>query len=195
MVDTFKGYRPDGTSEHRKILAPDIHAVTTLNHHSRMVQDGFFYSTVGKVSAFGIGAVSEFLFVVPAGAELHFLPTKWAFGAGDIDIDFFEGVTTSNDGTLLTNTYNVNRNSTATAEGQLRSGAVFTDYGINPYSIWIPPTATGIGQTHDGTTSGGSSTEWIIKQDSKNAMRVTNNSGEVIDFSYQINWYEVHYHD
>ncbi len=195
MVDTFKGYRPDGTSEHRKILDPVIHAVTTIDHKGRLAHDGFYFSTVGKVIGTVDGAISEFLFIVPAGADIHLQPVTMSFGAGDIDIEFFEGVTTSSDGALVNNTFNVDRNSTQVAAAELRAGAVVTDDGIEPFHIWIPPTATGVGQSTGGITGSTGGIEWILKKGSKNLMRVTNNSGETIDWNYQINWYEVHYHD
>ena len=68
-----------------------------------------------------------------------------------------------------------------------------TDVGDLLHTTWAVPTSTGVGQTHSGLANLDQGEEWILKPNTLYLVRITNNSGSVIDMSFDMLWYELTY--
>lgn len=112
------------------------------------------------------------------------------FGGGDIDLTYYEGTTTSDDGTPAP-TQNTNRNSANTAGVVFYANPTVTDDGELLQSIWAHPTSTGTGNK-TGVADVRTGAAWVLKPDTKYLIRITNNDGDM-SFSYQFHWYEISY--
>lgn len=165
-------------------------AVTTIDSAHRLVHEGMFYQVSGKQTGWLDTTSEEFLIVTPAFTFPHVQVMLLNFGSGDIDFAAYENTTTSADGTPLV-PMNVNRNSTNAPDTVLTAGPTITDDGDNIFNLWVPPTGTGVGQSANGVQGTGQGSEWILAPDSKYLIRLTNNSGSTIDWSYEFSWYEI----
>ena len=187
---TFRGSPGD---EERYKFAPDVHAVTTMPHVHRVGHDGFFFHASGKVSAMVDANVDDFLIVTPATPEVNFGSLSLKVGDGDVDVQFYEDTTTSDPGAALTE-LNVNRLSAITPGTVITFGPTVTGVGTLLHTDWVPPTGTGIGQTANGSFSGGGKgEEWILKASTQYMIRITNNSGATLDYAWEMSWYEPDY--
>lgn len=171
---------------------PFTHAVTTIAQQHRLLHDGFFFVTSGKQTAWATATSKLFLLRVPALVFPHVQTMKLSFGRGDIDFEAFEGATVSATGTALP-LQNPNRNSTNTPDLELYAEPTVTDDGTSIFTLWTPPTAAGVGQSANGVEGVGQGSEWILKAGTDYIVRMTNNSGALIDWSYEFAWYEVGY--
>ena len=170
------------------------HAVTVIQEQHRLIHDGMFFTTSGKQTGFADATSVEFLISPPAGCFPHIQSMVLNFGRGDIDFEAYEGPTVTDNGTALP-TRNVNRNSTNTPALNLYANPTTTDDGVMGFQLWVPPTGTGTGQSANGTAGVGQGSEWILKPETQWLVRLTNNSGSTIDWSYEFSWYELSYPD
>ena len=173
---------------------PITHSITTIREQHRLIHDGMYFSTSGKQTAWLDATAKEFLIVPPAGCYPHVQVMLLTFGKGDIDFEAYEGPTITDNGTALP-ARNVNRNSTNTPDLALYATPTTTDDGILEFQLWVPPTSTGTGQSANGISGVGQGSEWILKAETPWLIRLTNNSGSTIDWSYEFSWYEVTYED
>ena len=176
----------------REAYDPFAKALTTISSVHRGIHDGFVYHASGKVSGMIADEVDEFLLAVPAFCFPHFQRLQITAGRGDIDLLVYEGVTTSADGTPI-GTINTNRNSTNTACTIFSSTPTITDIGTLIHTQWIPPTATGVGQSPSGIVGETNGEEWLLAQDTKYLIRMTNNSGATIAYRWEMLFYELDY--
>lgn len=186
---TFKD-NPYEEEEHK--FAPDIPAVTVMPHLHRVGHDGFLFHSSGKVTGMIAANVDDYLLVTPAALEVNFSRLRLATERGDIDIQLYEGTTTSADGSAET-VMNTNRGSTITPTAVLTSAPTVSGVGTLVHTGWIPPTAVGVGQSSEGITTDTSGEEWILAPSTKYLIRITNNSGATIDYRWEILWYEPDY--
>lgn len=155
-------------------------AAKTITYEHHEVHGGSFYHAFYQLDL-GNGATQDMLIVTPD-------TTKWGHFTWSViteleaTVYFYEGTTTSADGTSLT-VFNRNRNSANTA-------------GITAFHT---PTVTGAGTALDtvvagsGRTAGGNTratNEWILDQNNKYMLRVTNNTANNNQVSMIVNWYE-----
>jgi hypothetical protein len=191
MADNFRESFHD--EEHRK-FDPLAHAVTTIEELHRLGHDGFVYHTSGKVTGMIDTDVDDFLLVTAAGNFPHFQRLRFSFGRGDIDIQVYEATTTSALGTEITAVFNTNRNSANTPALKLYTGPTVTSAGTLVHTTWLVPTPTSTGTSKAvgivGETNG---EEWILAPSTKYLIRITNNSGATVSYSYEALWYELDY--
>ena len=173
---------------------PITHSITMIEEQHRLIHDGMYFSTSGKQTAWADATTREFLIVPPAGCYPHVQVMLLTFGRGDIDFVAYEGPNITDNGTALT-ARNVNRNSTNTPDLALYATPTTTDDGVMEFQLWVPPTATGNGQSANGISGVGQGSEWVLKPETPWLVRLTNNSGATIDWSYEFSWYEVSYED
>jgi len=173
---------------------PHAHAVTVIQEQHRMVHDGMLFQTSGKQTGWLDAGTKTFLINVPADIYPHIQVMDLSFGSGDIDFVAREGVTTSNDGSVLPST-NVNRNSSNVAGIVLSAEPTITVPGTDIFTLWAPPTATGTGQSASGLSGVGQASEWVLAPSTKYSITLTNNSGGTIAWSYEFSWYEISYED
>ena len=165
-------------------------ANTVIDAFHRNIHEGFVYTTTGKQTALTNGSSVEFLIDVPALTWPHIQSMRLNFGRGDIDFVIYEGPTVSANGSELTY-QNVNRNSSNTPDLNLYSGPTTSADGTLIYTLWIPPTGTGTGQSGNGISDSGQGNEWVLAPSTQYLARITNNSGATIDWSYEFTWYEL----
>ena len=175
----------------REAYDPFAKALTVTDSMHRAAHDGFVYHTSGKVLAMIADEVDDFLIDVPAFTFPHFQRFRVIVGRGDIDMVVYEDTLTSNDGTDV-GCQNTNRNADCVSGSTIYSSPTITDVGTLIHTAWIPPTSAGQGVSGAtgiaGETNG---EEWILKPSTKYLIRMTNNSGATIDYSYEILWYEL----
>jgi hypothetical protein len=190
-----QGYRLNPGDEEARKFDQFAHAVTTIEELHRLTHDGMVYHTSAKVLSLADAGVYDILIAVPAGTFPHFQRLQLTVGRGDVDIDMYEGTTTSADGTVV-GSFNVNRNSTNTASTVTSHTPTITGDGTQIHTQWLAPTATGVGGSVPagivGETNG---EEWVLKPNTKYLIRVTNNSGATINFRYEMLFYEISYEE
>jgi hypothetical protein len=189
MADNFR--KSPGDEEQRK-FDPFVHAITVISEPHRLGHDGFVYHASGKVTGMVDANVDEFLLAVPAATFPHIQRVRFSFGGGDVDIETYEGATTSDDGVALSE-LNTNRNSSNTPSTVLTFGPTVTDDGTLIHTAWAPPTAAGIGLSSEGSGNVDAGEEWILAPSTKYLVRLTNNSGATIDYRWEFFWYEIGY--
>jgi len=190
MPDNFR--RLQASDEEMRKFDPFVHAVTTITSPHRMAHDGFMFHASGKVTGMVDSNVDEFLLVTAAGNFPHLQRMRFDFGRGDIDVQAYEGATTSNDGTPIV-IHNTNRNSSHTADLSFNSAPTLTGDGTLIHTTWAPPTANGVGQSAQGVSNIEAGEEWILQPSTKYLIRVTNNSGGTISYRWELLFYEVGY--
>ena len=168
------------------------HSVTTITEQHRLVHDGMYFIVSGKQTGLVNGGTTEFLVSPPADCFPHIQTMVLNFGRGDVDFEAYEGPTITDNGTPIP-AQNVNRNSSITPELNLYANPTTTDDGSQEFQLWVPPTATGTGQSANGIEGLGNANEWVLAPETPWLIRITNNSGATIDWSYQFAWYEVSY--
>ncbi len=189
MTDIFRSSPGD---EEAYKFSPTMHAVTMIDAKDRLADDGFVFHASGKVSAMVDANVDNFLFVTPSTPVVHLFKWTMVVGAGDVDLQIYEAPTSSAAGAALTE-LNVNRNSSKTPGCVLTFGPTLSDDGTLLHTDWIPPSAAAIGQTQSGKGDEGTGEEWMLMPSTKYLFRVTNNSGETIDYRWEFAWMEPNY--
>ena len=169
---------------------PVSFADTVIDALHRHTHDGFVHHLSGKVTGMIDTDVDNFL-LVPGGAP-HFQRFRIAASRGDIDIQVYEGTTVSANGSEV-GSNNTNRFSSNVAATKLYSGPTITDDGTLIHTTWMPPTATGTGQSASGLVGETNGEEWILSPANNYLIRITNNSGATIAYSYEMLWYELDY--
>jgi hypothetical protein len=150
-----------------------------------MVHDGYMFHSTGRVTDLANAADYELLFAVPAGCYPHIQKIVFHIEGAPMDVEVFEGTTTSADGTAVT-TKNTNRNSALTPDAVLTHTPTVTGDGESMHDRYIPTAGKDTGQI-----AGSLYEEWILAADTKYLIRLTNNSGAIADLSYEVMWYEI----
>lgn len=176
---TLKGLISDTVARIVRVDA-STHALEVIEYEHHEIHSGSSFYVTYTVDL-GNGASQDILLVTPD-------TTKWAHMVGSVTTEseahvyFYEDTTTSNDGTAMTE-FNRNRNSGTAA-------TVVATY---------TPTVTGVGtliwESHFGSgrgVGGGarSENEFVLKQNTKYMLRVTNATANANYIAIAINWYE-----
>jgi hypothetical protein len=154
--------------------------LVTIDSVHKRIHDGQLFSASSFVLELADDAVSMILIRVASFAHM----ALQAGCGGNAEIEFFEGTTTSADGSALA-TPNHNRASATVATTLVFSGPTPTGDGTELGTGFIPG-GTG-GNAIGGSTS--SFAEWIL--DANDYMvRLTNRAGTTQPASIQVVWYE-----
>ena len=178
--------------EHRS-FDPLVHAKTTLDNKHRMAHEGFMFHASGKQVDLANAASAVFLMATPADCYPHIQRVELNIEAGDVDMVMRENVVTSDDGGAVP-VLDVNRNTANSPCAVVTGSPTITTPGDVFHTIWVPPTGTGIG-TQEGVLDVNQGEEWILAPSTKYSFTITNNSGGIIDYSYEFVWYEAAYDD
>lgn len=167
-------------------------AFTMISEPHRMIHDGKFFNASGKATALADAASLDLLIRLPVGEIRHVILVEFAADDAPLDILFYEGTTTSDDGTAV-NIRNHNRVGTPDDGASLMTvGPTVTDLGTLLHSRYIPaPSAPG-GQPA-GQLVTGEDGEWVLGHPALERTylwRVTNNSGGAINIGYHFNGYQ-----
>ena len=154
-----------------------------------MVHQGFVFHISHTIAALANTASHEILVKVPASTYPHLHKHVTYVGAGDVDLDIFEGTTVSADGTAITS-HITNRNSSNTPGTLFYHTPTVTDDGTLIHDQWVPPTSSGTGGSHDGADAS-TGEEWLLAPSTNYLIRITNNSGDTIRVWEEILWYEI----
>lgn len=160
-------------------------AVGVIDQEHLKIHDGDGYTIGRRFTISNGGGTKTFLGIVPVGIFPHFRTMSISIDGGPFDIDFYEATTTSFNGTLVTS-YNNNRNSTNTASLLIYDAPTITTVGTLLEPVLVPSTKQA------GAIGTDASNEWILKQDTKYMIRVTNNKSGAGTSNAAINmfWYE-----
>lgn len=183
---------PRKSISHETQHAFDLYAnaYTMIEEPHRMSHDGFMFHASGKVLAIADAADLELLLAVPAGTYPHIQRLGLSLEAGDVDILVYEAPTVSVDGTLVPS-QNTNRNSANTASMVITHTPTTSADGDLIHTNWVPPTGAGVGSSEGILNIKANGEEWILAADTKYLIRITNESGGVIDLRYEIVFYEI----
>ena len=172
---------------------PYAHALTVIQEPHRLAHDGMMFSTTGKLTGLANAGVQDIL-IQTNGTHMHLHKVSFAFGRGDIDIASYEGGNIAA-GTPLVN-QNTNRNSSNTSGASISYSPAITTTGTLIHQRWVPPTAAGTGpRPGAGLSDLANDEEWILAPNTSYLIRLTNNSGALINLGFDFLWYEVTYID
>lgn len=160
-------------------------AVSVITEEHRLSHEGLVYHATHRVAALANSASLDILLDVPANTFPHLRKLMFHLESGPCDIEFFEGTTTSADGTGIT-VFNRNRNSANTAGTVITHTPTITDDGTRLHDLYSPT-----GGKDVGSDTLGLGEEWTLAPSTKYLLRLTNNSGAVLDFSLEIMFYEI----
>jgi hypothetical protein len=185
--DRFRSAEAD---EYRRAYDTVAHAFTIIQEQHRLVHDGMWFTKTDNAAAVANGASLDLL-MVPDGVPPHLQGVLFQSARGGVSISLYEGVTTSDDGTLSPG-QNRNRLSTRTPTCATYRNPTVTDLGTQVYSIFVPqatqaPRRVAISWDQDDAL------EWILDPAQKYLVRVQNNSGNAMTMSTLIDWYEATY--
>ncbi len=198
MPDLRSVYRKSIEDEQQRSYDPIVHGVTNAELPRRLIHDAMWFYATGKETGFIDGSSVNFHVRSLSPSPIAYVQAlNLALGRGDIDVQIFEGATISVLGTPLQG-FNANRAAVADGAGagtlQAFLGPTITDDGDEIFNLWVPPTASGQGNSSSGIFGvGQQGEELVLAQDTDYLFRITNNSGETIDWWYEFNWYEVTY--
>jgi hypothetical protein len=168
-----------------------VPAITQIDSLHRGIHDGHVYDVTGKHLALADEGVLELLISVPVGTYPHMNRNNFTFGKGDVDVVVRSGVTQTDEGTELIS-HNVNEASSNRPVTKFYYGPTITVAGTVKHVLWAPPTGTGIGQSANGIGGITAGEEWVMAPGDY-SITITNNSGSVIDLSYDMLFYELGY--
>lgn len=170
----------------------DVHSAASvaISEEHWVVHQGLAFRGGHKFTAVANGATVDMLFKVPAGAYPHLHKLDVVGARGDIDLALYRDSTVSADGTSVA-LRNLNLNSANTAETTLFHTPTVTDAGTLVGINWLPPTATGTGQSANGLVFSQVGMEWILAPNANYLLRATNNSGASINLLIAAMLYEL----
>ncbi len=188
MTDNF---RKSTLREEAAKFDPYVHAVTMIDEPHRMAHDGFMFHASGKETGLIDTGVSD-LVMVTGAKPVHLQRLNLAFGKGDVDVQSYEAPTINVIGAPQV-AFNTNRLSSRTAGMILYPAATITAPGTLLHTLWVPPTPTGRGRSASGISNVSNGEEWILAPVTAYLIRITNNSGDTIDLTFETLFYEVDY--
>lgn len=164
--------------------------LTTTDELHEQIHLGLVWASQHLETIIGRDATHSMMIRVPAGIYMMFENLQMHLGAGDVLIEFFEGITVSADGTPMP-IFNRNRIAMTSPLIGLFDSPIITDAGVALSAVWIPPTGTGTGNSvPPGMISQGSG-KWILKDATDYALSITNLSAIDIKAWIRLDWHEV----
>jgi hypothetical protein len=155
-----------------------------------MSHDGFMFHGSGRVLDIANDASADFLMVVPAFCYPHIQRVRLDLEAGDVEMDMYEGATTSADGAAIP-VFNTNRNSSNTPAALPYGAPTVTDVGDIFHKRWVPASGVGVGTNVGVMDINAFGEEWILAPATKYLWRITNRSGGTLDLAFEFVWYEI----
>lgn len=165
-----------------------VPAMTVIGSEHRMIHDGYSWHATHRVASLANLGTFDVLLNVPSGVFPHLNAMLFSVSDSPLDITSYEDVTTSDDGSSIT-TFNRNRNSGNGSGMILTHTPTVTDLGTLVHDRFVPDNG-GVGSNEIGMISPNLGEEWILKEGSKYLVRLTNNSGGAINFTFEALWYE-----
>jgi hypothetical protein len=195
MADNYRGGEEAEDELQGKVWDPYSHSMTVISEPHRMIHDGFYFDLTGKGALLADAATVDILFKFPLGVIGHMTTVEWSMDDAPADIDFYENVLVSADGTPLT-ARNHNR-VYAAANGDVPGTTLFqdptiTDIGDLLHARYVPGSGGPAGQT-GGSLVEGENSEWVIGNGVNYMWRFTNNSGGAISWAFHFNGYVIGY--
>lgn len=152
-----------------------------IEHGHDEIHDGTMFD-VCDTAAIGAGTNRDYLITTPNTAiRLHHVHEVKADGS--LTLNFYEDTTTSAAGTALT-AYNRNRTSATAATGAVTHTPTVTGVGTLLCADFLNASFKGGGEARE-------SNEWILKQNAKYLLRLTNGTAGTVNSYIKLNWYEV----
>lgn len=158
-------------------------AVQSIEYEHSRIHSGKGFLFNGKHTVAN-GASAYHLLDNPAASYPHLRVFAVTASSGPMDIEFYEGATTSASGTAVT-PVNYNRNSATTAALACYNGPTVTTPGTLLAYMLITGT-----KHESGSGDSGGQTEWILKPSTKYLAKLTNNSGSSVTYALKLFWYE-----
>ena len=155
-----------------------------------LIHEGKVFHWAQKVTGITNGATSQFMLRTAAFNYPHIHRFRMNTGDGDVDINMYEDITVSADGTLLTNIFNLNRNSSNTSDMSLYAAPTVTDSGTLVHTLWLPPSGSQ-GQHFTGVSNAEAGEEWVLKPECDYMFELENLSGGTISAWFELFWYEL----
>lgn len=160
-------------------------AVTVIDEEHRLTHEGFVYHGTHRAADLANDGVINLLLAVPAGAYPHLRKIVYHTEGGPIDIELFEGTTTSAAGTGIT-MFNRNRNSANTADTVVTYGPTITLDGTLIHDLYSPAGGKDVGSDTNGLAE-----EWMLATNTQYLLRMTNKTGGIMDYSLELMFYEI----
>jgi hypothetical protein len=152
-----------------------------IDHAHDEIHDGTMF-TVSDTAAIGAGNDRDYLITTPNTAiRMHL--TYEAKADGALTINFYEDATTSAAGTALTE-LNRNRPSATAATGVITHTPTVTGTGTLLDPDFLNASFKGGGESR-------ADHEWILKQNAKYLLRLSNGTAGTVNSFTRLNWYEV----
>ena len=163
-------------------------AIKCIDYPHAEVHSGSAY-TIANTISIAAAATASFILETPNTTKWAHLTFQATALSGPATFELYEGVSANADGTLAT-PINNNRNSTKTSGLVVRLNPT----GISGGSLLSKAQTGSAGSGFFSTgLSGGMisrDSEYILKQNTKYEIRITNDHTDPQVFSYQNNWYE-----
>jgi hypothetical protein len=182
-------WRTDRNREHMRVYDAYAHATTVIQEQHRLIHDGMMFHASGRAVDVGVGANYDVLINVPAGLYPHMQKLLWTLESGPCDLKVYEGATTSADGTTIT-AFNLNRISSITPDLVGTHTPTVTGVGTLIHDRYVATAGKDTGLV--AVTAG---EEWILQPDTKYLIRLTNNTGSILDLGFEMSWYELSYEE
>jgi len=177
------GQKSDGNFEYQYL--DNVHnASSSLDVVHAQIHKGNVYTAGYLFTAVASAATATFLSSVHAATYRHRIISVAALG--NSLVQFYEGTTTSSDGTALT-IFNRNRNSANTSGTTL-----FYTPSVTADGTELPPDYIfGGSKSKAGGGEGGFDSEYVLKPSTKYLVRITNQSGAAENIIISPTWYEI----
>jgi len=183
LAKPILGQKPDGTFEYQYL--DNIHnASSSIDVIHAQIHKGNVYTAGHLFVSVASAAIATFLISVPAATYPHMIISVAALG--NSLVQFYEGTTTSSDGTAVT-IFNRNRNSANTSGTTLFYTPSVTADGTE----LAPDYIFGGSKSKAGGGEGGFDSEYVLKPSTKYLVKITNQSGAVENIIISPTWYEI----
>lgn len=171
-------------------IDPYSGALVSINAEHWVVHAGLAHRAGIKFTSIANAGVKDILIKVPAGVYPHLHKIDVNSGRGNVDLSLYEGATVSADGTALP-LVALNRAGAHAAATTMFHTPTVTSPGSLIGSHWLPPTATGVGQSANGMVFSEEGMEWVFSPSTNYLLRITNNSGASISLMISLMLYEL----
>ncbi len=190
MADQFRNVG-DGIT--RQLIDQFAWALTVIDSEHRLIHDGMLFTANYRFDNLANGGNLDILLQVPAGSFPHLRAWSYSLEDGPCEFNLYENPTFSAAGTAIT-LQNNNRNSSNTSDVTATHTPTITSPGDAILEgQYIPDPGGGFLSGSPGAQAQDLSEEWVLKQNEDYLLRLTNNSGVVIDGSIYFVLYEIDY--
>lgn len=185
MTTVMHGVNSDDATRYKALkIDADVGGLIVTDHVHHEIHEGEMF-TASYVLPHGseLGNDTSFDMLVSTSTKIPHLFGTVSVG-GDAEILWYEGTTTTDDGTEIT-VYNMNRNSSEAPVEDVFYTPTIDTIGTLLQHVFTPGGS--------GPQAGGGATrntsEWLLKPSTKYLLRVTNRSGSAYMLSVHFEWY------